>query len=168
MNSPGRAGANSQASKLFDGQTSLPDDGAQCASGEILSGMVRHDGASVCGRMIPEFVAALRLAVKDKPGFAELPNDVRGAERWEARHVSMGTGMVTSSFARGRLPIMRLLGRGSLCAMHDSMIFRAPLATILKMLTISTLSVAPVPRRTGRPNKNPLDVALRGFGRACG
>lgn len=122
-----------QMQELFKGQTRLLDDGAECALGKVSSWMVRNDCAAATDGIIPDLVAPLRVAVKDKAGFAQSSDDVSRPERGESCHDSTGTGTVNEIFARRFFPKEireSSRGRGSLCSRQDSMSFRATSSAI--------------------------------------
>lgn len=123
----------SQLYKDFNRQPRLPNNGPQCSARDITSRVIRYDGSPVCHRMIPDFMTSFGVSVEHKTGFPQLADNLGGCQRWKAGHVSIGTGMATSTLAWGRLRTVKALGSASLCSMQDSINFRATSSAISRV-----------------------------------
>ena len=145
-----------ETKELFNGQAGLLDDGTQSTHGEVASRMVGNDGATMRHGVVPDFMAAFRVTVKDKASFTQSSNNVNGPQRRKARHVSTGTDTVRETFVRGFLPNVRRvnwMGNGSLCSKHDSMSFRAT-SSAISNVSATVRPCATSPCKTGLVAKN--------------
>ena len=108
---------NLQIYKFFNANARLFYDSVKGAFRNIFSRMVRYYSASMCFRVIPNFMAAFSMPVKYKTSFSKFVYCLRWFKRWDPAHVSTGTGIWTSNLRCGFLLMVRFFGSLSPCSM---------------------------------------------------
>ena len=122
--------------KFFRGNTRLLDDGMKSPFMDIFPRVVRDNGSSVGRGIIPDFVATFGMAVKDEASFSQFANDIDWFQRWNLCHFSNGTGIFVLNLIWEFEVATNSLGRGSLCSIQDSIIFRATSSAISNVSAI--------------------------------
>ena len=108
--------------EFLNSESSLLDDGPQCAFRNIFSRMIGDNRSPVRRGIIPDFVAALGMAVKDKSGLTQFTDGFGGLQGRQGCHISKGTGIFILNLVVGVCNDVNSFGIGSLCSMHDSII----------------------------------------------
>jgi hypothetical protein len=151
-----KTGNKLQTQKLVDGQAGLLDDGSQRSFGKVSARMIRYNGSTASGWVVPDFMTAFRVTVKDKTHLSKSSDDFNGSEWRKSRHDSTGTGTVNETLAPRFFPKDirdNAMGRGSLCSRQDSMSFRAT-SSAISNVSATVRPCATSPCRTGLVAKN--------------
>ena len=155
-----------QISEFLNAKPSLTDDSTESTFRNIPAWMVRHYSVSVRRGIIPDFVAALSVSIKDKASFAKFINYFRRFKRRKAAHFSTGTGISTSNLKWGFSPLVRFFGSGSPFSMQDSIILRAT-SSAISIVSAIVLPWATKPCRTelvarySPSSKYSIDIGIR-------
>ena len=152
--------------KFFKRKPSLIDYSAESSFRNVFSWMVRYDSSSMSFGIMPDFVTAFSVPIKYKASFTKLANCFRWFKRWQATHVSTGTGIFTSNLKCDFSPLVRCFGSESPFSMQDSMILRAT-SSAISIVSAMVLPWAISPCRTGLvakygpSSKCSIDIGIR-------
>lgn len=119
--------------KFFHAEPRLLNNGSQRPFSDIFTGVVRDDCSLARGGIIPDFMTAFGMAVKNKARAPKFAYDINRSIGRKRRHISNGTGILMLNLWRGIWSASNSFGIGSLCSIWDSIIFRATSSAISKV-----------------------------------